>query len=308
MGLACTLPPTVEPLSLAEAAAHLRLDATSVEPRPAAPVVALAGVSGSVTVGAHRYRVTFVTPDGETDGGDLSAAVSVISTSNAQVTVSGIPRGGARVTARRLYRTPVTSDTTYLFLAELSNNTATTYTDNSADASLGVGCPTTNTTGDPELAATITAARQYVETVLRRALVTQTWQLTCCGFEGAVIRLPKPPLQAVTLIEYVDAAGVVQTLDPTTYTVATDTLPGEIRRAYGKTWPTTRAVEDAVRVTFRAGYGDTGAAVPAPIRSAIKLVLADLWQNRETQLIGTSASELPAVKRLLAAYQYRELV
>ncbi len=50
--------------------------------------------------------MTFVTADGETDGGDVSASLTVADKAvNGQVTVSNIPVGGSAVTSRKLYRT-----------------------------------------------------------------------------------------------------------------------------------------------------------------------------------------------------------
>ena len=137
--------PTVEPVTLAEVMAHLRLDASNQEQAPGAPTVALIvpAAAGNVDNGAHRYLVTFVTADGETEAGTPSAAVTVTDKSvNGKVTVSAIPLGGGAVTARKLYRT-VAGGSTYLLLATLADNTTTTYTDNIADAGLGAGAGNT---------------------------------------------------------------------------------------------------------------------------------------------------------------------
>jgi hypothetical protein len=68
---------------------------------------------------------------------------------------------------------------------------------------------------DLTIAALITAARKYCETVAKRALVTQTLRLTRDTFPGAcdgwILRLPRPPLQSVTSIKYATDAGRVRT-------------------------------------------------------------------------------------------------
>ena len=152
--------PATEPLTLAEVRAHLRLDAGDGETAPGAPAAALAGAgAGNVDNGAHRYRVSFVTAQGETEGGVISAAVTVTDKAvNGKVTVSSIPLGGSAVTARKLYRTAA-GGSDYLLLATLADNTTTSYTDNTADSALGAGAPTSNTTAEPRLALLIASAR-----------------------------------------------------------------------------------------------------------------------------------------------------
>ena len=55
-------------------------------------------------------------------------------------------------------------------------------------------------------------------------------------------------------------------------------------------------------VTFKAGY----ASVPAPLVSAILLMVGDLYANRETAVTGTVAFALPmstTVQALIAPYR-----
>lgn len=105
---------------------------------PGASVAALAGSgAGNVTNGAHIYKITFVNPVGETELGTASNTITVVdSTTNGQISITGIPVStDATVTARRIYRTKA-GGSTYFFIATLSDNTTTIYTDNTADASL----------------------------------------------------------------------------------------------------------------------------------------------------------------------------
>jgi len=115
---------------------------------PAAPVAALAADgAGNLSNGVYSYKVTFVTPDGETSGGTASNNVTVVDNStNGKVNLTGIPTGSATITARKLYRTEV-GGSDYLLLDELVDNTTTTYQDNIADGSLTDAIPTSNTTG-----------------------------------------------------------------------------------------------------------------------------------------------------------------
>lgn len=282
--------PALEPVTVAEVKAYAHIDSGNAEPAPTAPTVALAGLgAGNVDTGAHRYKVTFVTADGETEGGEASAAVTTTA-GNGQVSVSAIPIGGAAVTSRKLYRTTA-GGSTYKLLATIANNTATTYADNIADSSLGADAPSTNTTADPLLVSFIKAAREHAESFLGRALITQTWDYKLRGFpiDGSEIKLPRPPLQSVTSITYTDADGVSQTWSASLYQAETPTSPwasfGHVRPVEGESYPTTKPLTyDAVKVRYLAGYGSAASSVPAGILNAVKAGVAELYDHRDQQL------------------------
>jgi uncharacterized phiE125 gp8 family phage protein len=310
MALTLVTTPTAEPLSVGEVKQHLRLDDTSGEPVPTALTAALAGAgAGNVDNGAHRYLVTFVTADGETNGGTISAALTVADkTTNGQVALTNIPLGGSAVTARNVYRTAA-GGSTYLRQSTIANNTATTATDNVADANLGVQAPTVNTTLDPEISGWITAARQLCETITHRAFITQTWDLMLDGFpmwstvetdgrlvDAGAIWLPKPPLQSVTSVSYVDTSGATQVWSAANYTVDAPSGPtarmGRVTPGWSIYYPVAREVPNAVTVRFVAGYGATGTSVPFPIKAAMKLLIGNWWQNREAATIERASADV----------------
>lgn len=333
MGLVQVTPPALEPLTIAEVSAQLRLDASNQEPAPDALSCALVGVAGNVTNGAHRYAVTFVTADGETQPGTTSAAVTVADkTVSGQVALTGIPLGGSLVTARNLYRT-VAAGSAFLKLATLADNTTTVYTDNLADAALGAGAPATNTTGDPFVLSLIQTARDYAETFTRKRFVTQSWKLTLDLFPPAYIdafrapqlqmqggpvpmvgspinaewirwngiELPNPPLQSITSIKYLDTTGVQRTLDPATYRVDVSGERGIVTPAFGTSWPSTYQVPGAVEVTFVCGFG-APAAVSPKSKHAMKMLCAHWYSQRELFVTKRFALEVPmAVDALLWA-------
>ena len=122
---------------------------------PGAPTVAVNTTAGNLT-GNYQYAVAFVTGywqgpagtgtihvQGNTGGGTASA---IVAPSAQQVNLSAIPIGPTGVVQRVLYRTDA-NGTAFYYLVTLDDNTTTTYTDNTPDASLGAAMPTTNTTG-----------------------------------------------------------------------------------------------------------------------------------------------------------------
>jgi uncharacterized phiE125 gp8 family phage protein len=144
---------------------------------------------------------------------------------------------------------------------------------------------------------------------LGRALVTQTWEWRLDRFPWGnnwadALRVPLPPLQSVTSIEYVDTAGVTQTWSDTLYKVDTSKEPGRIAPVYGETWPLTRDEIAAVTVTFIAGYGANPQDVPAAIRSALLLLIGNWYTFREPTITGTIVARLPmGVEALLMPHR-----
>ena len=110
-----------------------------------APTAALAGLgAGNLSAGAYTYKITFVNANGETQGGTTSNTVTVAApATDGQINLTSIPLGGTTVTSRKVYRT-IAGGAQHKLVTTIANNTATTYTDNIADASLGANVPTTN--------------------------------------------------------------------------------------------------------------------------------------------------------------------
>jgi hypothetical protein len=162
---------------------------------------------------------------------------------------------------------------------------------------------------DDLVAGLITAARLVCETELSRSFISQTWetyldhwpwpgQTSGSGAMGyyrgnyipqiqgypytpwSTIEIDNPNLVSVASISYVDATGTVQTLDPAAYQVVTG-APGRIHPAYGHTWPAVRSMPGAITVQYLAGYGPAATDVPECIRTAIKMMVAELYEQRE---------------------------
>ncbi|MFG1417021.1 head-tail connector protein [Xanthobacter sp. V0B-10] len=159
---------------------------------------------------------------------------------------------------------------------------------------------------DLYIAALIDAAAAHLDGwsgILGRALVTQAWRQDYCGFPaGGKLRLPLAPVLSVESIAYRDAAEAVQVLDADAYSgVLADGLGPYVRLAH-RSWPATERREDAVSVTFTAGYGGP-ADVPAAIRHAM-LLLVGHWYDAREAASGTVMTELPlGVSALLAPYR-----
>lgn len=146
--------------------------------------------------------------------------------------------------------------------------------------------------------ALIGAAREVAEDETGRALITQTWDLALDRFPAEIV-LPKPPLQSVTSITYVDTAGAPQVLDAADYQVDTGSVPGRIKPAFGLTWPGIRLDYNAVTVRFVCGFGDGVGDVPWRVKSAMLLILAELYERREEAVVGAAVNPVPWNARAL---------
>jgi uncharacterized phiE125 gp8 family phage protein len=140
------------------------------------------------------------------------------------------------------------------------------------------------------------AATDFAEKFQNRTFVKRTRTMVLDAFP-TVIRPPWPPLISAVIL-YVDADGADQTLAAANYRVDAVTEPGRITVAYGLSWPTIRAVTNAITITYLAGYG-TAAAVPDDVKAAIKLIVGHLYEHREAMSEGQIYEVPMAAKSLL---------
>lgn len=134
----------------------------------------------------------------------------------------------------------------------------------------------TDTIYDDQLNELLPAAREWCETYQNRAYITQVWELALDEFPcGRSIRLPRPALQTVDSVAYVDTDDAPQTF--TDYDVDTFSEPGYLVRS--ALWPRTNCAVNNVIVTYTAGYGETPDDVPATIRQAIILLVVHWFNN-----------------------------
>lgn len=171
-----------------------------------------------------------------------------------------------------------------------------------------------DTTADDTLIETlITAARSWVEAYTRRTIITETWDFKYAGFPAFrnPLIIPRAPLQSITAISYLDEDNVSQTWASTNYTV--QKLSGPMA---GRGWIETNqntdipalSIEAEYPVTVRAvcGYGN-GGAVPKGIKSAMLLLLGDLYTQRQETIVGTISSKTQTtLDRLLGPYRLPE--
>lgn len=165
---------------------------------------------------------------------------------------------------------------------------------------------------DAYVTALIRAARERVELYLRRALITQAFEFTIDGFPAnpafaystSFIDLPRPPLQSVESITYIDTAGATQIMPPDTYEadISSDEI-GRVALSWNSFWPVTRSSINSVVIRFVAGYGDAPEDIPQVVRQGILIEVSNLYENREDIVVGQNISMLSLSERLLWPYR-----
>ena len=154
---------------------------------------------------------------------------------------------------------------------------------------------------DTQATIAIAAMRSQAEERLARCLITQTLELILDDFPAGEIELIMPGVQEILTVKYIDAAGVEQTLSDTTYTLGEDSIIADLYWLYPAqdvAWPATQASANAVRIQFKAGYGDAAANVPQDIRLWIIAHAVQILQSPDGY-VEQKFSPLPYVDRLL---------
>ncbi len=143
-------------------------------------------------------------------------------------------------------------------------------------------CRIDGTEEDALLSIYIGDARSRAENETGRRLITQTWRQTLDEFPAVGdIRLEVPKPQSISQVQYLDANGVWQTLPPSEYVLDAATGPaGWLYPADGTSWPTTKALANAVRIDIVAGYGTAPSDVPDGIRHWMLLQIEYDYQQR----------------------------
>ena len=157
---------------------------------------------------------------------------------------------------------------------------------------------------DGLISSYIITAREEVEDWTRRTIMTQTWDYYLNQFPaGNAIILPFGNLQTVTHVKYTDSDAAVTTMVVTTdYLVETNGEGhGRIVLPPDTSWPTD-VLYSTKPIVIRMVCGwTTQALVPAKIKSAIKILVAQMYEDRGENIVGMTVYENKVVERLLAS-------
>jgi len=145
---------------------------------------------------------------------------------------------------------------------------------------------------DTVISAILGAALSLIGESAGRSLSRDTWLLSAAGVSGD-LRLPMPPIGAVTGISIYAPDGTDTALTVSDfYLFASDDFAA--LRPKSGAWPATQVREDAIRVTFTAGYQ----TAPQDLAQAVLLMVKRDYDG----LTGTDAASYDrAIEALVAS-------
>lgn len=164
------------------------------------------------------------------------------------------------------------------------------------------------TSEDSLILSLIEGATDTMERLCRRSMIYQTYRLKLDCFPCGPIELPRSPVVSVAAsgsytyamprIRYYSSVAVQTTLTvDTDYLLDLENNPPSLHTPPFGLWPNTQPGRaKAVEVDFVAGYGSDHTAVPAMLRQGILILVAAMYENRES-------TDIPeAVNRIARLY------
>lgn len=160
------------------------------------------------------------------------------------------------------------------------------------------------TADDAAAQAAVNAAISYVDGdgALGRALITQTWAQWGPN-TGQDVTLVMGPFQSLTSVEFYDTEGTLQTATLSDFEVHRRGDYRICRPKKGASWPAADDREDAVKITYVAGFGNAATDIPPGILQAVRLVAAHFYENREATTDLRLAPLPLGVEDLLSVYR-----
>lgn len=154
---------------------------------------------------------------------------------------------------------------------------------------------------DEIVGALIASARLVVENLTRRLLVFQTWRLVLDEWPGQGVTLPFSPVRSV-IVRTFDASGVATAADPQEYRL--DDVGGTVKLNFPGGAPQPGRLRAGIEIDVEAGFAADADGVPAPLRQAMRILVARWYENRgDVEADGDMARTPASVAALVAPYR-----
>ncbi len=159
-----------------------------------------------------------------------------------------------------------------------------------------------DTADDAVIADLITTVRDHLERTTGLVLIARTFRLYLDRWpDASVLEIGRGPIVSIETITGYDALGAPFEADMTGFVLDGGSLPA--RLFLPAALETARAV-NGIEIDFTAGFGPTGADVPASLKRALLLHLALLYAYRGAVSPGDQPADVPAgYERLVAPFR-----
>lgn len=155
------------------------------------------------------------------------------------------------------------------------------------------------TVDDAIISSLISVAREQAEMFTWRSIRTSTYELRLTNIPASV-KLPNPPVIAITSVKYNNEAGTEITMPNTDYRLKDWEEPATL---IFDEQPATSGDEGDVTITYTTGYSSD---IPLSIKQAILMMVRTLYDNRE-DMNSRNITELPLTsKTLLTPFRCHE--
>ena len=177
------------------------------------------------------------------------------------------------------------------------------------------------TTDDDLITALIKTATKLVEGYTRRELLNKVFTMYLdffpfgrmhgntveSNFNNYTIQVKRSKLQSISSIKYY-SNEILTTLDPTLYDFSID---NDYSRIYlidsNSTFPETDERKQAVEIEFIAGYGVSNTLIPDALKTAIKIIVTYMYENRGDCVSGSELIMLSGASVILDMYKILEI-
>lgn len=127
----------------------------------------------------------------------------------------------------------------------------------------------------------ITTARQHVEKHIDKVLIEQPWLVYFDDWPGSgEIKLPVAPITAIIDLRTYSDDDIAIIIDPSHYYVDMAGAPQKLVLRGSRIWLKPGRIANGIEIEVTAGYGPTAASVPAPLQTAMLLLIAHWYENR----------------------------
>lgn len=150
-----------------------------------------------------------------------------------------------------------------------------------------------NADDDALLGTLIAAARSHIESVTRKAMISQQWKWVSDLWPEKGVSLPIGPFQELIKISLFAPDGT-ETIWPLAEVVQ-DKQSGKCTihlAATNSTLPRLRD-HDAVEITYQTGFGDAASDVPEDLRLAMLRLIGHWYEHREAVMLAGSGAIIP---------------